>query len=99
MEDVALSAYQDCHASAEIANLTLESSVQFEVSTVVWTMVALASFWSAMQPKCRLSPNTFTCAFKPGCPMSRIWLPTPDCKLHCLYCTDLAVCNSQALHH
>ena len=26
-------------------------------------------------------PQYITCAFKPGCPVSYIWLPTPDRKL------------------
>ena len=25
--------------------------------------------------------NIFTCALKPGCSMSHIWLPTLDCKI------------------
>ena len=31
---------------------------------------------------CLWLPDTFTCAFKPGSPMSHIWLPTPDCKFY-----------------
>ena len=49
---------------------------------LVLTKVAFASFWSAMLTKYLWSPTTFTCAFMPGCPMSYIRLPNPDCKFH-----------------
>ncbi len=39
IEDTALSPHQDCHVSAEIANLTLESSVHFEVSILTLLFV------------------------------------------------------------
>lgn len=45
-------------------------------------MVAFGSFWSTMQSKCDLLPNTIAFAFGPGCVMSHSWLPAADCTVH-----------------
>ena len=86
---VALSTDTDFQQSLEEAKEQVDQAVSIEVQDLscnygmifylVWSMVAFTSFWSAMQAKCHLLPNTYTCAFQPGCPMSRIWLPAPDC--------------------
>ena len=91
---LALSAQQDGSCADIVLNdLIPQGHVASEALAMLsqHTQVSSMSFrgWSecqyngsAMLTRYLWSPTKFTCAFRPGCPMSHIWLPNPDSKFH-----------------